>query len=149
LDPFATGLLICATGQYTRLLGYLEQLDKTYEAELLLGKQSATGDPEGEIIAEKSPEVDSASWETLRDKVLALSMLPIPQYSAVKIEGKRAYRYAREGHILQMPMREVKILDFELLSLPRITGSAMCFGFHGNLQPALSDSSPRKRARWG
>lgn len=117
LDPFATGLLICATGQYTRLLGYLEQLDKTYEAELLLGKQSATGDPEGEIIAEKSPEVDSASWETLRDKVLALSMLPIPQYSAVKIEGKRAYRYAREGHILQMPMREVKILDFELLSI--------------------------------
>jgi len=118
LDPFATGLLICASGQYTRLLSFLEAMDKSYEAEVLLGKQSSTGDPEGEISAEAPVNIISQDWDDLRDKVLALKELPIPQYSAVKIDGKRAYRYAREGQNLQMPMRAVKILDFEILSEP-------------------------------
>lgn len=118
LDPFATGLLICATGQYTRLLRFGEVKDKSYEAEVLLGKQSSTGDPEGEIIAEAPVDIDPSRWLSLTQKVLSLQELPIPQYSAVKIAGKRAYRYAREGQALQMPMREVKILEFELISEP-------------------------------
>jgi tRNA pseudouridine55 synthase len=118
LDPFATGLLICATGQYTRLLRFGEAKDKCYEAELLLGRQSSTGDPEGEIIAEAPVNIDPACWASLKQKVLALQELPIPQYSAVKIAGKRAYRYAREGQALQMPMRAVQILEFEVLSDP-------------------------------
>jgi tRNA pseudouridine55 synthase len=115
LDPFATGLLICAIGQYTRLLKYAEAQSKCYEASLLLGKASSTGDPEGEISAAKIPNISEQDLLGLKDKVLALKELKIPLYSAIKIEGKRAYQYAREGEILQMPMRKVDIYDFEIL----------------------------------
>jgi len=116
LDPFATGLLICATGQYTRLLQYAEAQDKVYEAEVLLGRKSSTGDPEGEIIEEASPAEGLKIPPFLKDKVLALTELPIPSYSAVKIGGKRAYSLARQGIKVDMPVREVKIMDFEVLS---------------------------------
>jgi tRNA pseudouridine55 synthase len=116
LDPFATGLLICATGQYTRLLRFAEASHKCYEAEVLLGERSATGDPEGEIIATMPVNICPEDWDSLTGKVLALKELPIPQYSAVKIEGRRAYNLAREGKNPQMPTRAVEILDFQLLS---------------------------------
>jgi tRNA pseudouridine55 synthase len=115
LDPFATGLLICAMGQYTRLLKYAEARYKTYEATLLLGKRTSTGDPEGEVIEEQDFSFDGLDTASLRDKAMALKELRLPQYSAIKIEGKRAYQYAREGVKLDMPLREVKIFDFEVL----------------------------------
>ncbi|MCK9557912.1 MAG: tRNA pseudouridine(55) synthase TruB [Candidatus Cloacimonetes bacterium] len=116
LDPFATGLLICATGQYSRLLKYALSQDKVYEVELLLGSKSSTGDPEGEIIEETELPESLSIPANLETKVRALQELPIPRYSAVKIAGKRAYSLARQGIEVDMPMREVKILDFELLS---------------------------------
>lgn len=115
LDPFATGLLICAMGQYTRLLKYAEASDKTYEATLLLGKRTSTGDPEGEVIEERDFSFDNLDAASLRERAIALEELRLPQYSAIKIEGKRAYQYARDGVKLEMPMREVKIHDFEVL----------------------------------
>lgn len=115
LDPFATGLLICATGQYTRLLKYAEAQSKSYEATLLLGKKSSTGDPEGEIVAEQQPEIKPEDLLAVKAKVMALSELQVPLYSAIKLEGKRAYQYAREGKTPEMPVRKVEIYDFELL----------------------------------
>lgn len=115
LDPFATGLLICAMGQYTRLLKYAEAKDKTYEATLLLGKRSATGDPEGEIVEQRDVTLAELDSEHLKCRAIALQELQLPIYSAIKIDGKRAYQYAREGRELQMPMRDVQIYDFELL----------------------------------
>ncbi|MDD4034195.1 MAG: tRNA pseudouridine(55) synthase TruB [Candidatus Cloacimonetes bacterium] len=115
LDPFATGLLICAFGQYTRLLKYAEALDKSYEATLLLGKRSSTGDPEGEIIEEQDFTIGQVDIESLKARALSLEKLPLPIYSAIKIKGKRAYQYAREGQVLQMPDREVRIYDFNIL----------------------------------
>nr|MDK2851266.1 tRNA pseudouridine55 synthase [Candidatus Cloacimonadota bacterium] len=114
LDPFATGLLICATGQYTRLLKYAEAQSKTYTASLLLGKKSSTGDPEGEIIASSEISYNSQDLSTLPEKILALKSLRVPEYSAVKINGKRAYKLAREGKILEMPIRPVTIHDFRI-----------------------------------
>ncbi|MCB5252434.1 MAG: tRNA pseudouridine(55) synthase TruB [Candidatus Cloacimonadaceae bacterium] len=115
LDPFATGLLICATGQYTRLLKYAEAQSKSYEATLLLGRKSSTGDPEGEIVAEQEPNIKPEDLPELKAKVLALRELQVPLYSAIKLEGKRAYQYAREGKTPEMPVRKVEIYDFELL----------------------------------
>ena len=117
LDPFATGLLICAVGQYTRLLSYAEAQDKCYEASLLLGKRSASGDPETEIIEEREPELGRIDPQELREKALKLSELRLPAFSAIKIQGKRAYEYARAGKAPEMPMREVKIHDFEWLEM--------------------------------
>ncbi len=115
LDPFATGLLICATGQYTRLLKYAEAQSKSYEATMLLGKKSSTGDPEGEIIAEDQPNIKPQDLEQVKAKVLALTELQVPLYSAIKLQGKRAYQYAREGQTPEMPIRKVEIYDFEIL----------------------------------
>ncbi len=118
LDPFATGLLICATGQYTRLLKYAEAQHKSYEATLLFGKKSSTGDPEGEIIATDTPTITETDLTGLRERVLSISELIVPQYSAIKIDGKRAYNLAREGKELRMPSRPVRIYDFEILDMP-------------------------------
>lgn len=115
LDPFATGLLICATGQYTRLLKYAEAQSKSYEATMLLGKKSSTGDPEGEIVAEDQPIINTEDLQQVKAKVMALTELQVPLYSAIKLNGKRAYQYAREGQSPEMPIRKVEIYDFELL----------------------------------
>ncbi|MCB5262948.1 MAG: tRNA pseudouridine(55) synthase TruB [Candidatus Cloacimonetes bacterium] len=115
LDPFATGLLICATGQYTRLLKYAEAQSKSYEATLLLGKKTSTGDPEGEIIQEDQPDLKPEDLLQIKAKVLALTELQVPLYSAIKLQGKRAYQYAREGQTPEMPLRKVEIYEFELL----------------------------------
>lgn len=115
LDPFATGLLICAIGQYTRLLSFAEARDKSYEATLVLGKKSSTGDPEGEITEQRDPDLSAIDPLVLRERALALHELPLPIYSAIKVNGKRAYQYARAGVELTLPVRGVEIHDFEVI----------------------------------
>lgn len=115
LDPFATGLLIIGRGQYARLLQYAETLDKSYVATLSLGISTATGDPEGEILERLPLPEAEPDFTTLRAKALALTELPLPRYSAVKINGVRAYNYARKGIMLDMPMRALKIYNLEIL----------------------------------
>ncbi len=117
LDPFATGLMICAGGQYTRLLKYVEAKDKTYEACIKLGYFSDTGDPEGEIEQGKIREISIEDIEGLPSKVLGERELKLPRHSAIKIDGKRAYKYAREGSFIDMPTRLSHIHDFEILKL--------------------------------
>ncbi len=117
LDPFATGLMICAGGQYTRLLKYVEAKDKTYEACIKLGYFSDTGDPEGEIQQGKIREINTKDIEGLPSKVLGERELKLPRHSAIKINGKRAYKYAREGNIIDMPTRLSHIHDFEIIKL--------------------------------
>jgi len=118
LDPFATGLLICALGSYTRLIGYLEALDKSYEATVLLGKSTSTGDPEGEINQISPVNTDCIDPENLKAAALALKELPIPIYSAVKIGGKRAYTLARAGEEVILDARPTTIHDFRMISQP-------------------------------
>ena len=118
LDPFATGLLICALGSYTRLIGYLEALDKSYEATVLLGKSTSTGDPEGEINQISPVNTDCIDPEYLKAAALALKELPIPIYSAVKISGKRAYTLARAGEEVKLDARSTTIHDFRVTSQP-------------------------------
>ncbi|MFA5509482.1 MAG: tRNA pseudouridine(55) synthase TruB [Candidatus Cloacimonadaceae bacterium] len=119
LDPFATGLLICSLGAYTRLNSYLELRDKSYAAELVLGSGSSTGDTEGELSAAPAP--DWSLWDARRLKAaaLALTQLPTPIYSAVWINGKRSYALARAGNAIQPPDRPCRILDFEFTRLPQ------------------------------
>ncbi len=116
LDPFASGLMIYSLNSYTRLCNLLESADKTYEVEMKFGEQTDSGDNTGQVVKTSANQVDESSFSELANAVLSLEKLPIPQYSAVKIAGKRAYEYARKNEYVEIPEREVRIHEFEINS---------------------------------
>lgn len=116
LDPFATGLLIILAGKATKRAGDFLKLDKEYEATIELGKVSTTGDVEGEISETGSGKVSTlAEVEEVLRRFQGKIKQRVPNYSAVKINGQRAYKLAREGKRVEMPVREVQIYELELL----------------------------------
>ena len=139
LDPFATGLLILLTGKMTKKSNEFLKLDKTYEATLKLGYTSTTGDPEGVITASEitadacsSPSL-RVERRSLRSPLVAQAALDfdavmqtlnavvgeieqqVPKFSAVKINGQRAYKLARDGKDFETPTRKVTIYSIEIL----------------------------------
>lgn len=115
LDPFATGLLVILLGEATKKAGEFLKLDKVYEATFRLGQTSTTGDPEGEItgVSDRVPTRDAVE-QVLRQFVGDITQTP-PAYSAIKIDGQRAYKLAREGRAVEVPERTVRIYSIELL----------------------------------
>jgi tRNA pseudouridine55 synthase len=109
LDPQASGLLLVLLGPSTRLARYLVGLDKRYETEIRLGLRTTTGDGEGEVL-EDTEVASQRRIEALEGEV----ELPIPQASAVKIEGERAYRLQRRGIPVEMPTRLSTIHTLEI-----------------------------------
>ncbi len=107
LDPFATGLLIVLVGRATKIQRFVMELPKRYEVTARFGEVSTTGDPEGSItVTGRVPEGELAlPTGVVRQRP--------PAYSAVKIGGKRAYKLARAGIEVEMPMREVNVHRFE------------------------------------
>lgn len=116
LDPFATGLLVILLGDGTKKADTFLKLDKTYLATFVLGKTSTTGDPEGEItdVSSGMPTKDSL-LDALRAHTGQIEQTP-PSYSAIKINGQRAYKLARKGETVEMPTRQVTIHSIDLLS---------------------------------
>ncbi len=115
LDPFATGLMILVIGKECKNAGSYSKLDKVYEAVIRLGQNSTTGDPEGEIsdISGKAPS-ETEIKKTLSNFTGEITQRP-PVYSAIKINGQRAYNLARKGKVVEMPMRQVTISSLELV----------------------------------
>ena len=115
LDPFATGLMIIVTGKECRNAGTYSKLDKVYEATITLGHTSTTGDPEGELLP-VSDEVPTqeAVQDALQRFTGEITQRP-PIYSAIKINGRRAYDLAREGKTVEMPERQVTVFSLDLL----------------------------------
>lgn len=109
LDPLATGLLIILVGDYCKKAQEYSKLDKTYEVQLKLGETSTTDDAEGEItkISDKIPSKDEV-LAAIDSFVGDIEQIP-PIYSAIKIDGKRAYKLAREGEQPEMKPRPVTI----------------------------------------
>ena len=116
LDPFATGLMIIVTGKKCREAETFTKLDKWYEAEIILGKNSSTGDPEGEItdVSDYEPSLDEIQ-RVISQFVGKIEQTP-PIFSAIKINGERAYRLAREGKQVKIPKRVIEIYSLELLA---------------------------------
>jgi tRNA pseudouridine55 synthase len=110
LDPFATGLLIVLLGRATRLQDRLMGQDKTYETVAQLGATSTTGDPEGQVTVTGRIPDEAAVLPT------GLVRQRPPAYSAIRIDGERAYKRARRGEEVVVPEREVTVHDFEQLS---------------------------------
>jgi tRNA pseudouridine55 synthase len=115
LDPFATGLMIIVTGKECRNAGQYSKLDKVYEATIRLGQTSTTGDPEGELtsVSDKIPTIDEIN-SALQSFVGEITQRP-PIYSAIKINGERAYKLARKGETVEMPERVVSVFSLELI----------------------------------
>lgn len=113
LDPFATGLLIIVLGDATKKAGEFLKLDKVYEATFRLGQTSTTGDPEGEIndTSDRVPTLKECQ-AALGRFVGEIIQVP-PVYSAIKINGQRAYKLAREGKEVEVPERTVTIHAIE------------------------------------
>jgi tRNA pseudouridine55 synthase len=115
LDPFATGLLLLLSGAATKLASWFVGLDKRYVTDIDLSARSSTGDPEGEIVERRVPPSAAALEEALaglRGEV----ELPIPAASAVKIGGERAYRLARRGIAVEMPVRRSRVDSLDVIT---------------------------------
>lgn len=116
LDPNATGVLPILVGKATKISKYLIEHDKTYIAELALGEKSSTGDTEGEIIKKK--EVPLLNEEQIKQVLKSFEgkqMQTPPIYSSIKINGKKAYEYARKGETIQLEPRPIEIMKISFI----------------------------------
>jgi tRNA pseudouridine55 synthase len=115
LDPFATGLLLVLSGSATKLAPCFVGLDKRYVTEIDLTARTATGDPEGEVTDRHAPPTQSELEERL-ERLRGEIELPVPAASAVKIGGERAYRLARRGVAVGMPLRRSRVSALEVIT---------------------------------
>lgn len=115
LDKFASGLMVVLTGHATRLSPVFSGLDKEYEAEILFGKETTTLDPEGEVVA-TGPIPERTALEAVLASFIGEQEQVPPIYSAIHIDGKRAYKSARNGEEVEMPSRRITVYASELLS---------------------------------
>jgi tRNA pseudouridine55 synthase len=115
LDPFATGLLVLLSGAATRLVPCLLGLDKRYVTDVDLTTITSTGDPEGEVVERHTGPSEDALGEVLAG-LLGEVELPIPAASAVKIGGERAYRLARRGVEVEMPLRRSVVHALDVIA---------------------------------
>ena len=116
LDPIATGVLVICVGSATKLVDELTCNDKEYIATVELGTSTDTLDNTGKILSEekciKTKEEVIGALNSFKGKYLQ----EVPIYSAVKINGKKLYEYARENQNIELPKREVEIKEIELIS---------------------------------
>lgn len=115
LDPFATGLMILVIGKECKNAGTYSKLDKIYEATIKLGQTSTTGDTEGEITEISNLVPTSQDIEKVLKKFTGEITQRPPIYSAIKIDGQRAYKLARDGKQIEMPERQVTIFELDLI----------------------------------
>jgi tRNA pseudouridine55 synthase len=115
LDPFATGLLLLLSGAATKLAPSFVGLDKRYLTEVDLTSRTSTGDPEGEVIEQLDPPSEAELEERLAPLRGEIE-LPIPAASAVKIGGERAYRLARRGIAVEMPLRRSRVDALDVIT---------------------------------
>lgn len=117
LDPLATGVLPVLLGNSTKLSKYLVEHDKIYVAKIRLGEKTETGDSEGKIIEEKNvPELSVSKVENVLNSFLGKQMQLPPMYSAIKVNGKKLYEYARNGQTADIPEREIEVYSISLIS---------------------------------
>ena len=129
LDPLASGLMVVCLGRYTKLAGYLTDSSKVYESVFTLGVATNTDDGEGEVIEQKSleglnHEAIVAALETFKGTI---EQVP-PKFSAIKMDGVRAYKMARDEKNFELAARSVEILELEIMkiALPEVHVRVHC-----------------------
>ena len=115
LDPLATGVLICCLDASTKLVNIIQSSTKEYIAEVKLGIKTDTGDITGEIVDTKAYNLNEETIISTLNSFLGTSIQEVPIYSAVKINGKKLYEYARNNEQVTLPKRQIHIYEIELL----------------------------------
>ena len=118
LDPDVVGVLPIAVGKATRMVEFMQDEGKVYEGEITLGYSTTTEDASGEVVAETpvlSPLDDKLVDEAIASLTGPITQIP-PMYSAVKVNGRKLYEYARAGQEVERPERQVTIYSFERTS---------------------------------
>lgn len=115
LDPFATGLLPICIGPATRLASFLSSSYKTYQAQIQFQLKTDTGDIYGEVLQKaEPPQLSAEDIAMVESKVKEITSQTPPPYSAVKVNGQRAYKLAREGKKVNLKARTIKIAYFKI-----------------------------------
>jgi tRNA pseudouridine55 synthase len=117
LDPFATGLLPLAFGEATKFSRFVIDSRKSYEATLCLGRVSTSGDPEGEVSESGDPAACLGRIDEVLRRFLGPQQQTPPMHSAVHVNGKRLYEYARAGEEVARPSRQVEIESLAKISI--------------------------------
>lgn len=130
LDPLATGLMVMAVGEATKFLHYLEKKDKVYDVEITFGATSTTYDSEGQLTSTNfAGEFDKGDIEKILEEQFLgeRSQMP-PAYSAISVQGKRAYDLARKGMEVALTPRKVHFFDFQVksFSYPKLLITVHC-----------------------
>lgn len=122
LDPMATGVLPLLIGKGTLCSKYLIEHDKIYKATIQLGKKTTTADQEGEVIEEQEIANNALETQYVTKRLkefLGKQIQTPPMYSAIKVNGKKLYEYARKGQNVEVPKREIEIYEIELLNIDK------------------------------
>ena len=120
LDPEVDGVLPICIGKATKVVEFLTDTDKAYEGEITVGVATTTEDSQGETIA-KAPvaqDLSLAEIDAAMEAMVGESIQVPPMYSAVKVNGKRLYEYARNGLTVERPQRTIHVMSFERISEP-------------------------------
>ena len=116
LDPMATGLLPVCLGEATKFGHYQLDADKSYQATILLGQQTDTGDADGQVTAQAAvPELNEALLDSIAQQFSGAQQQTPPMYSALKKDGKKLYEYARAGIEIERAARDIVIKDISLI----------------------------------
>ncbi len=131
LDPLATGVLVVGVGAATRLVEYVQRMAKSYRATFLLGRASPTEDLEGEVTLLQDPKVPTLDELTAAaGRFTGRIQQRPPAFSALKVQGRRAYQLARKGRPVELPAREVTIHRLAVIAYqyPELVVEVECSG---------------------
>ncbi len=129
LDPLATGLLVLCTGKMTKQIERFQGMEKGYEGSLVLGKTTPSIDLETDFNSTHATDhITLPQLEEARQKFLGLISQVPPQHSAIKVDGQRVYKSARQGKKVEIKPREVQIVAFDFIeiTLPEVRFSVVC-----------------------
>ena len=115
LDPLATGVLVICIGKALKVAEYITALEKEYIAEITLGINTDTLDITGKVLEEKNVNISESEIDKVLSSFIGEYDMEVPIYSAVKVNGKRLYEYARNNIEVELPKKEVTIKEIELL----------------------------------
>lgn len=122
LDPLASGVLPILVGKGTLLSKYLVNHDKEYVATIKLGEKTTTGDSEGDVLERKEVTDEMLVEENIKKVLKSFegkqSQIP-PMYSAIKVNGRKLYEYARKGQSVEVKPRDIEIYDIKLISISK------------------------------
>jgi tRNA pseudouridine55 synthase len=129
LDPLATGLLVVCTGSFTKKIQEIQDSEKEYTGKFFLGATTASHDLESEVIMKKEVKnIDQVKLDTLVQSFIGTQEQTPPIFSAVKVEGTRAYTLARQGKKPEIKPKQIEISDFEITrsDLPELHFRVVC-----------------------